>query len=216
MPGFVHSANTGAAVAAAWAGGLGRTAIDKRPGSGPVAVTASGLAGDEQADREHHGGRDQAVYAYAREELDWWSERLQRPLRDGVFGENLTTSGVEVSRALIGERWRIGTVLLEVTLPRTPCGVFRAWLDESGWVKRFTAEARTGAYLRVLEEGELAPGDSVVIEYRPDHGIDLAAAFRAGYDRDLELLRRVLDIPGRSEKWERTEQRVLRQLERDA
>lgn len=210
----LRSVNTGVAVDAEWAGNLKRTAIDKRPAPGPVAVGRSGLAGDEQADTAHHGGRDQAVYAYAREELDWWADRLGRPLRDGIFGENLTTSGVEVSRALVGERWRVGTALLEVTVPRTPCGVFRAWLDETGWVKRFTEEARTGAYLRVLEDGEVTAGDAVVVEYRPEHGIDLASAFRASYDRDLDLLLRVLEIPGRSDKWKAKAETVRRQLDR--
>jgi MOSC domain-containing protein YiiM len=208
----VLSVNTGRAFDAEWAGNLKRTAIDKRSAEGPVAVHVGGLAGDEQADTEHHGGRDQAVYAYAREELDLWQERLGRELRNGVFGENLTTRGLEVSRALIGERWRMGSALLEVCVPRTPCGVFRNWLDVQGWVKTFTEEGRTGAYLRVVEEGEVRAGDAVTVEYRPDHGIDLMAAFRAGYERDAALLRRVLDIPGRSEKWKAVLAKVERQL----
>lgn len=210
----VISINAGRAVDADWAGNLKRTAIDKRPVSGRVDISFQGAAGDEHADTANHGGRDQAVYAYAREELDLWSARLDRPLRDGRFGENLTTSGVEVSRALIGERWRVGTALLEVALPRTPCAVFRNWLDEEGWVKTFTAEARTGAYLRVLEEGQAAAGDALTVEHRPSHGIELAAAFRAGYDRDLDLLRRVLEIPGRSDKWKAVATAVERQLSR--
>ncbi len=199
--GIVLSVNTGLPVSAEWAGRLKRTAIDKRPAAGRVRVHSLGLEGDVQADTVNHGGRDQAVYAYAREELDLWQERLGRPLRDGMFGENLTTRGVEVSRALIGERWRVGSALLEVTLPRTPCGTFQNWLGERGWVKRFTQEARTGAYLRVLEEGEVAAGDPVVVEYRPDHGIDLATAFRARHGRDAALLRRVVEIPGSAAKW---------------
>ncbi|PSL00956.1 MOSC domain-containing protein YiiM [Murinocardiopsis flavida] len=208
---LVGSVNVGTAVDADWAGRLKRTAIDKRPAPGRVAVHTLGLDGDEQADLANHGGPDQAVYAYAREELDLWSERLGRPLRDGVFGENLTTTGLEVSRARIGERWRIGSALLEVTVPRTPCSVFKAWLDdEPGWVKRFSEEARTGAYLRVVEEGEVAAGDPVITEYRPDHGIDLTTAFRAGRDNDLDLLERVLAIPGRSDKWRPVADQVRR------
>ncbi|MUL40189.1 MOSC domain-containing protein [Streptomonospora sp. PA3] len=198
----IASVNTGTAVSAAWAGRLKRTAIDKRPVPGPVAVRAHGLAGDEQADREHHGGPDKAVYAYAREDLDLWQERLGRPLRDGVFGENLTTRGFDLDAVLIGERWRVGTVLLEAALPRTPCGVFRAWMEETGWVKRFTEEGRTGVYLRVLAEGEISAGDEVRVVHRPEHGIAVAAAFRARYEPDRELLRRVLAIPGRSAVWE--------------
>ncbi|UPT19673.1 MOSC domain-containing protein [Thermobifida alba] len=199
--GTVLSVNVGLPVPAEWAGRLKRTAIDKRPVAGRVAVRSLGLAGDAQADTVHHGGRDQAVYAYAREELDLWQERLGRPLRDGMFGENLTTRGVEVSRALVGERWRVGTALLEVTLPRVPCGTFQNWLGERGWVRRFTEEGRTGAYLRVVEEGEVAAGDAVVVEHRPDHGIDLATAFRARRERDVALLRRVAGLPGSAEEW---------------
>ncbi|MFC7329616.1 MOSC domain-containing protein [Marinactinospora rubrisoli] len=208
----VRSVSVGRARDAAWAGRLRRTAIDKRPVEGPVAVRSLGLAGDEQADLVNHGGPDQAVYAYAREDLDHWAERLGRELRDGMFGENLTTHGVQVSRALIGERWRIGTARFEVVLPRVPCSVFGAWMAEPAWVKRFTAEARTGAYLRVLDEGHLAAGDPITVEYRPGHGIDLATAFRARHDRDLDLLRRVLELPGRAEEWQRAYDRVARQL----
>lgn len=208
----VRSVNTGHAVDAQWAGSLKRTAIDKREVTGAVAVTFHGLAGDEQADTANHGGLDQAVYAYPREELDLWQEWLDRPLRDGVFGENLTTTGLEVSRALVGERWRVGTALVEVTLPRTPCGVFRNWLEEHGWVKRFTAEARTGAYLRVLEEGHVEAGSPVTVEYRPEHRIDIATAFHATHDRDLALLHRLLEVPGRSEKWVQSIAKVERQL----
>ncbi|GAA3757779.1 MOSC domain-containing protein [Salinactinospora qingdaonensis] len=212
--GNLRSVNVGRIAEADWAGKLGRTAIDKRPVSGPVAVGPLGLDGDEQADKKNHGGHDQAVYAYAREELDWWAEQLGRPLRDGVFGENLTIEGFEVTRALLGERWRVGTTLLEVVSPRVPCAVFRNWLDEPAWVKRFTDEARTGAYLRVIEPGHLAAGDTVTVEYRPDHGIDLVSAFRASPQRDIALLRRILDIPGRAQEWERVFEKVQRQVSR--
>lgn len=162
--------------------------IDKRPVDGPVAVRApgpggaggSGLAGDAIGDLRHHGGDEQAVYAYAREDLDSWANTLDRELPDGVFGENLTTTGVEVNGALIGERWRLGErLLLEVCSTRIPCRTFAGWLGESGWVKRFTREARPGAYLRVLEPGEVRAGDRVVIEYRPEHEVTSAFLFRA-------------------------------------
>ncbi len=104
--------------------------------------------------------------------------------------------------------------MLEATLPRTPCGVFQAWLRRSGWVRRFTEDGRTGVYLRVLSEGTVAAGDAIIVEYRPDHGITVMSAFRAGYDRDLALLRRVLEIPGRADKWRDTAARVERQLRR--
>jgi MOSC domain-containing protein YiiM len=163
------------------------TGIDKRPVDGPVRVTepgprgtgAVGLTGDRVYDLKHHGGTDQAVYAYAREDLDTWAAELGRPLASGAFGENLTTEGIDVSGARIGERWRIGDVLLEVSCPRIPCGTFQGWLDEKGWIKRFTAAALPGAYLRVIEPGELAAGDPVAIEDRPGHDVTIALTFRA-------------------------------------
>ncbi|MFD8910111.1 MOSC domain-containing protein [Streptomyces sp. NPDC059575] len=166
----------------------GLTGIDKRPVDGPVRVTApgpkgvggSGLAGDSVCDLRHHGGDDQAVYAFAREDLDEWERELDRPLANGSFGENLTLDGVEVSGAVIGERWRIGAELvLEVTSGRIPCRTFQGHLDERGWVKRFTRKAATGAYLRVIEPGEIRAGDAVEIVHRPEHGVTAAMQFRA-------------------------------------
>jgi MOSC domain-containing protein YiiM len=164
------------------------TGIDKRPVDGPVTVTVPeakgtgsvGLAGDRVFDIKHHGGPDQAVYAYAREDLDVWEAELGTPLRNGVFGENLTTVGVDVNGALIGERWRVGeSVLLEVSAPRIPCSTFQGWLDRKGWIKQFTEAARPGTYLRVIEEGEIRAGDRVEIVHRPSHQVSVALAFRA-------------------------------------
>ncbi|MGB3439795.1 MAG: MOSC domain-containing protein [Actinophytocola sp.] len=166
----------------------GTTGIDKRPVAGPVAVSAPGpkgtgavgLAGDRVYDVRHHGGDDQAVYAYAREGLDRWAERLGRPLSDGVFGENLTTVGVDVDGALIGERWLVGSdVVLEVSCPRIPCGTFQGWMAEHGWLATFTEAAEPGAYLRVVEPGSVRAGDPVVVVARPDHDVTVALAFRA-------------------------------------
>lgn len=159
-------------------GKQGRSAIDKRPQTGRVTVTTLGLAVDEQADRRHHGGVDKALYAVAREELDWWSEELGRPLRNGQFGDNLTTRGVEVDDAVIGERWRVGTTLLEVSMPRQPCSTFQGFMGEPRWVKRFTQHARPGAYLRVLEPGDIGAGDDVELVSRPPDGVTIADMFR--------------------------------------
>ncbi|MDA0634665.1 MOSC domain-containing protein [Nonomuraea sp. MCN248] len=204
----VISVNVGQAVEAEWAGKLKRTAIDKRPVTHRVAVLADGLAGDERADKPSHGSPGQAVYAYAREDYDWWERELGRELRDGRFGENLTTSGLEVNGALHGERWRIGTTFLEVTGPRTPCVVFRNWLDESRWVRRFTEAGRPGAYLKVLEPGQLGVGDEVEVVHRPATSVTVAESFLA-YHGDEELLRRVLALPGYDERWDRVAARVL-------
>ncbi len=166
----------------------GVTGIDKQPVAGPVRVSApgpkgiggSGLAGDAVCKLEHHGGDDQAVYAMAREDMDEWERELGRPLADGAFGENLTTSGLDVSGALIGERWRIGPeVVLEVTSGRIPCRTFQGHLSEKGWVKRFTRRGAPGAYLRVIEPGEIRAGDPVEIVHRPDHDVTVALQFRA-------------------------------------
>ncbi|MFI0965283.1 MOSC domain-containing protein [Streptomyces sp. NPDC021080] len=177
----------------------GVTGIGKRPVDGPVRVTApgpkgtggSGLAGDAVCDLRHHGGDDQAVYAVAREDLDDWERELGRTLPNGVFGENLTTLGLDVSGALIGERWRIGSgVVLEVTCGRIPCRTFQEHLGEKRWVKRFTQRGAPGAYLRVIEPGEIRCGDPVEIVHRPDHDVTVALQFRAA-TTDRKLLPRL-------------------------
>ncbi|MFJ4836266.1 MOSC domain-containing protein [Streptomyces sp. NPDC088747] len=179
----------------------GLTGIDKRPVPGPVRVAApgpkgvagSGLAGDAICHLRHHGGDHQAVYAVAREDLDDWERELGRTLANGSFGENLTTLGLDVSGALIGERWRIGPeVLLEVTSGRIPCRTFQGHLGEKGWVRRFTAKAAPGAYLRVIEPGDIRAGDPIEIAHRPDHDITVALQFRA-VTTARELLPRLLD-----------------------
>ncbi|WP_328494481.1 MOSC domain-containing protein [Streptomyces sp. NBC_00414] len=166
----------------------GVTGIDKRPVDGPVRVSApgpkgvggSGLAGDAVCELRHHGGDDQAVYAFAREDLDDWARELGRPLADGTFGENLTTEGIDVSGARIGERWRVGSeVVLEITSGRIPCLTFQGHLGEKGWVRRFTQKGVSGAYLRVIEPGEIRAGDPIEIVHRPDHEVTVALQFRA-------------------------------------
>ncbi|MEW1614407.1 MULTISPECIES: MOSC domain-containing protein [unclassified Streptomyces] len=184
------SVNVGRPTPLPSAGGPGGlSGIDKRPFEGPVRVSdpgpkgtgGSGLAGDAVCDLRHHGGSDQAVYAYAREELDTWERVLEgRKLGDGAFGENLTTLGVDVSGALIGERWRVGAeLLLEVTSGRIPCRTFADHIGAEKWVRRFTREAATGAYLRVIEPGTIRAGDPVEIVHRPDHQVTAALQFRA-------------------------------------
>lgn len=177
---------------------VGVTGIDKRPAEGPVEVRApgphkgeSGLVGDRVCDHRHHGGDNQAVYAYAREDLDAWQAGLGRQLTDGMFGENLTTSGLDVTGALIGERWRIGDALLEVCSVRIPCRTFAGWLQERGWVRRFTERAACGAYLRVLEPGPVAAGMPIQVLPRPAHDVTVGVTFRA-LTTEPELLPRLL------------------------
>ncbi|MGW1229249.1 MOSC domain-containing protein [Streptomyces sp. NPDC001478] len=178
----------------------GTTGIDKRPVDGPVRVQdpgakgegGSGVAGDAVCDLRHHGGSDQAVYAFAREELDAWERVLGRPLANGAFGENLTTRGLAVSGALIGERWRIGgELVLEVTSGRIPCRTFAGHLGAERWVKRFTQAGAPGAYLRVIAPGSIRAGDPVEIVHRPDHEVTVEMQFRAVTTR-RDLLPRIL------------------------
>ncbi|MEU2165563.1 MOSC domain-containing protein [Streptomyces chengbuensis] len=178
----------------------GLSGVDKRPVPGPVRVFApgpqgagaSGVEGDEIGDLRFHGGDDRAVTAYAREDLDLWERELGRPLADGAFGENLTTSGLDVNGALIGERWRIGSgVVLEVTGGRVPCSTFQGHVGEKGWVRRFTRAGQPGALLRVIEPGTLRAGDPVRVVHRPDHDITVALLFKAA-TLERKLLPRTL------------------------
>ena len=150
------------------------SAIGKLPVEGPVRVEGVNLAGDDQADRRVHGGPDKAVYAYAREDSDWWAEQLGREIVDGMFGENLTTEGVDVSGAVVGERWRIGSVELEVCQPRLPCSKLGLRFGDLKMVKRFGQASRPGAYLRIVSEGELQAGDELTVVSRPDHDVTVA------------------------------------------
>ncbi|MDO7867192.1 MOSC domain-containing protein [Nocardioides jiangxiensis] len=161
-----------------------RTAIGKTPVAGPTLATRLGLVGDAVGSPDVHGGVDMAVYAYAREDLHAWQRELGLQLPDGWFGENLTTLGIDVNAALVGERWRIGGALLEIAKVRIPCNTFQLRIAEAGgpdrgWVKRFTQAAIPGPYLRVLEEGEIAAGDAIEVVHRPDHGITVSHMFRA-------------------------------------
>ena len=176
------------------------TGIWKVPVEGRVAVRGVNIEGDEQADRSVHGGVDKALYAYAREDTDWWEGELGRELPHGAFGENLTLGGVDVSGALIGERWRIGTALLEVSEPRFPCWKLGVRFGDPRMLKRFSLALRPGAYLRIVEEGELAAGDGVEIAERPDHDLAIAG-FAHAYLEDRESLPRLLEVPAVSETW---------------
>ncbi len=199
MSALVRSVNVGTPREAAWAE-IGRTSIDKRPLAGPVRAGRLGLEGDEVSDTRHHGGPDQAVYAFAREDLDAWAETLGGEIRDGQFGENLTTEGIDVNQAEVGERWRIGAAVLEVASIRIPCNEFKNWMGECGydrtaWVKRFTATNRPGPYLRVVEEGVLTAGDAIEVEHRPGHGVTVSTMFRA-LTTERTLLPELLRVDG--------------------
>lgn len=169
--------------------GNGVTAIDKRPVTRSVRVNSLGLFGDVQADRRHHGGEDAAVYAYADEDAEAFVRELDRPIPAGLFGENLRTSGADVSGALIGERWQVGErVLLEVTAPRTPCGTFERRMGIPGWIDRFTAMGAPGAYFRVLRAGDVRAGDPIAVVSRPSHGVTIGGWFSSKSPSDARAL----------------------------
>lgn len=212
MPGMagarIFSVNRGREADLIVGGKPARTGINKQPVAGPVAVRTLGLAEDEYADKANHGGRDQAVYAYCREDLDWWTEQLGRELRNGLFGENITTAGIDVSAALIGEIWRLGSAVVQVTSPRIPCVTFQSWLDEPHWVKRFAAAGRPGAYLRVLAEGTVSAGDDLTVLSRPEQAVTIRESMLAYYG-DRLLMHRLLEVEGRGYKWDEIGAAVL-------
>jgi len=162
-----------------WAGDIGRTGIDKRSVQGSVIASNNCLSGDVVADRKSHGGYDKAVYAYAREDAEWWEGEIGVEIAYGRFGENLTTQGIDVTHAVIGERWSIGTAVFEVSQPRIPCRVFAGFWDRPRLIKDFTNAGRPGAYLRIVQEGQVTSGDEIVMLHRPDHGVMISDLFAA-------------------------------------
>jgi MOSC domain-containing protein YiiM len=172
------------------------TAFWKSPVAGRVADRGVNVDGDEQADRSDHGGPDKAVYAYAIEETRTWERELGRDLGHAAFGENLTTEGLDVSGALVGERWRIGTVLLEIAQPRLPCFKLGLRMGDPAFVRRFARASRPGAYLRIIEEGELGAGDTIDVEIEalPDHGVTMRLVSDALLT-DHGLIPHVLEAP---------------------
>jgi MOSC domain-containing protein YiiM len=190
----VLSVNVGKPVYGAWTGDKGVTGIDKRPVQWPVRLEPLGVEGDHVIDTSVHGGIDQAVYAYASEDAQWWATSLSRQVKPGNFGENLTTAGIDLNRSIIGERWAVGSALLEVSRPRIPCRVFAGFWDVPDLIKRFTVRAHPGTYLRVLTAGSVAPGDGIDVVHRPEHGVTVELVFRA-LTLEPDLLPRLLEAP---------------------
>lgn len=199
--GRVVSVNVGAPRAVEWGGRTVVSAIWKSPVAGRLPVRGVNVAGDDQADRRVHGGTHKAVYAYAGEDLRWWSDELGRVLAPGTFGENLTTEDVDVGGAVVGERWQVGTTLLEVSEPRIPCGKLGMRMGDERFPRRFAAAGRPGAYLRIVREGEVGAGDAVEVLSRPSHGLRVADVAAAYHDGDPALVRALVDVPQLSESW---------------
>ena len=183
------------------------TAIFKRNVDGAVRAAGVNLDGDDQADRDAHGGYDKAVYAYAEADRLWWEDETGREIERGGFGENLTVDGMDVTNAVVGERWRVGTVLVEVSEPRVPCWKLNHRMGDERFIQRFNAAGRPGTYLRIMEEGVLRAGDDVTITAVPNHGLtigDIATMYRrrAGVER-------LLDIQQVSEPWKAWARRTI-------
>jgi MOSC domain-containing protein YiiM len=176
------------------------TGIFKEPVHGRVAAHGTNLEGDVQANPKVHGGFDKAVYAYAREDYEWWEEELSRSLGPGTFGENLTTSGLELNEARIGERWQVGSTVLEVSEPRFPCFKLGHKMGTQRFVKQFAKARRTGTYLRIVEEGDLAAGDPLRVVSRPDHGVTIGL-FAEAYLDDRDRIEELLAAEGLSGEW---------------
>src|SRR4051794_24033674 len=160
------------------------TAIAKQPAQGPVAVHRLGLDGDGVGDTDHHGGPDQAVYAYALEDYAWWSAELGRELPPGTFGENLTIAGLEGAERRIGDRLRIGSeVVVELTAPRIPCATLAGRMADPRFVKRFARARRPGLYLRVMQTGSVVAGDAVELDASQSSALLVTELMRLHYDR---------------------------------
>jgi MOSC domain-containing protein YiiM len=187
-----------------------RSAIWKSPVAGRVAARGVNLAGDDQADRRAHGGPDKAVYAYAVEDLGWWAQEIGRPLQFGELGENLTTEGIDVNGALVGERWAVGTTVLEVSEPRVPCWRLGVRMNDKLFPRRFTEALRPGAYLRILVEGDVGAGDEIQVIERPDHDLTVRDVLRI-YAFDRQEVGRLLAVPGMSESWRGWAERYLQE-----
>ena len=193
----VLSVNIGSVREVAWQGQVVHTGIYKDPVDGRVALRGVNFAGDDQGDRRVHGGPDKAVYAYAREDYEFWHEQTGIETPPGLFGENLTVQGLDLSFAIVGERWAVGSTVLEVAQPRLPCAKLGVRVGDPRFPRRFQAALRPGAYLRVIEEGDVGAGDEVYVSDRPDHGVTLRTMARALHDPDAaDALRRVPRLPG--------------------
>ena len=183
-----------------WTGSEGRTGIDKEPVRGPVEFKDNCVAGDSVIDRKAHGGYDKAVYAYSIEDAKWWEGVIGRELRNGSFGENLTVQGIELNSSLIGERWSVGSCILEVSEPRIPCRVFAGFWDRPTLIKEFTDARRSGTYLRIIEEGKVSAGDEIKVISKPSHKITVLDIFEAKAG-NREKIQEIVKVRELSEKY---------------
>lgn len=207
--GKVLSVNVGTPREFEYNGRPAKSAIWKSPASGRIKAHGVNLDGDDQADRAAHGGFDKAVYAYAIEDVRWWEREIGRSLTYGEFGENLTTEGIDVNNALVGERWAIGTVILEVSEPRIPCWRLGVRMNDKMFPRRFIEASRPGTYLRIIAEGDLGARDEIRVVERPNHNLTISDVFRI-YTRDHNEVGRLLAVRQMSESWRRWAEDLLR------
>ena len=196
----VLSVNVGGVRKFDYHGHAAQSAIWKSPVAGRVRAQGVNLAGDRQADLEAHGGFDKAVYAYSVEDQRFWEREIGRPLSYGEFGENLTTEGMDLNDALVGERWQIGSAVFEVSEPRVPCWRLGVRMNDEAFPRRFTKALRPGSYLRIVVEGDVGAGDEIRVMEKPDHGLTIRDVFRI-YTRDRDEVPRLLAIPQLSQSW---------------
>ena len=198
----VLSVNVGKAKDFDYKGRQAKSAIWKSPVTGRIAVRGVNLDGDDQADRQAHGGVDKAIYAYAREDSEWWEQEIGRPIEYGEFGENLTTQGIEVNDTLIGERWQIGSIVLEVSEPRIPCWRLGVRMNDKTFPRQFTQALRPGPYFRIIQEGDIGVGDIITVAEKPKHDLTLRDVFRI-YTKDHGEAERILNVAQISDAWKR-------------
>jgi len=199
--GSLLSVNVGGIREFEYNGRPAKSAIWKSPVAGRVVARAVNLAGDDQADRKAHGGPDKAIYAYAIEDYGWWKSEIGRRLEYGEFGENLTTEKIDVTKAVVGERWKIGSTVLEIAEPRVPCWRLGVRMDDKLFPRRFTEAGRPGAYLRIIVEGDVGTGDDIQVVSRPDHDLTIGDVFRI-FTRDQQEAERLLTVPQMSKSWQ--------------
>jgi MOSC domain-containing protein YiiM len=197
----LRSVNVGTPRTVQWYGRSVTSAIWKSPVEGRVRVEGVHVAGDAQADLRVHGGTHKAVYAYAVEDYEWWAAELGTPLAPATFGENLTTAGLVLDRCVVGERWRVGGALLEVSEPRMPCFKLGIRMGDASFVDRFEDARRPGTYLRIVQPGDVGTGDAISVVHRPDHGLTIGELMAAQLVGDETLLARVIDNPDVSPSW---------------
>ena len=186
-----------------WTGSEGKTGIDKRSVTGAITFAQEQVANDVIVDRQAHGGYDQAVYAYAREDADWWEKEIGISIENGRFGENLTTFGIDVNAAVIGEQWEIGSVILEVSQPRIPCRVFAGFWQRPTLIKEFMAAGKPGTYLRIIQEGEITAGDEIKVIKVPSHGVTIADIYAAknGERSKVREIAQVQELSTQYQEW---------------